>query len=161
MSIDAARRYLDETAQRELDDLRAALDVRLAALEAALANPNPKTSLANLVLDLARVATAEAEAAAARASLAAQVDAHQRAATGADAQHSLEAERSANRALRLEIEQVQKTLKAESEGAARLRQQIEELRGAHDSARAADSGRSRELEHARAALMAEQDAGAS
>src|SRR3989442_14395021 len=115
MSTDALRRYLDETAQRELDELRAALDERLSALEHALAHPSPKTSLADLVLELARVATAEAEAAAARACLQAQVDAQQRAKPGVDAQHSFDAERAVTTALRLEIEHVRTAPKAESE----------------------------------------------
>ena len=61
----------------------------------ALAHPDPKTSLEELVLDLARVATAEAQAAAARASLAAQADAQDQAAgVCADAQRSVETERA-------------------------------------------------------------------
>ena len=77
---DAIRRALVDAAQRELDGLRAALDMRLAALETALAQPNQQTPLEHLVLDLARVATAEAESAATRACLQAQFEAQQRAA---------------------------------------------------------------------------------
>ena len=73
------RQYLATNAQRELDTLRSELDSRLAALEGALAHPDPRASLENLVLELARVATAEAEAAATRASLEAQLNAQDRA----------------------------------------------------------------------------------
>src|SRR5262249_15538044 len=70
---DRLKQYLTATARRELDALRAALDSRLLALEAALAHPEPHDSLETFVMDLARVATAEAEASAARASLEAQI----------------------------------------------------------------------------------------
>src|SRR6266850_1682145 len=43
MSTDAARRYLDETAQRELDELRAALDDRLAARDPGGAGRRART----------------------------------------------------------------------------------------------------------------------
>src|SRR5438046_9921127 len=72
----ALRLRLSETTG-ELEDLRTALDARLATLEAALANPDECESLETLVIELARVATTEAEAAAARACPEAQ-----RAASG-------------------------------------------------------------------------------
>src|SRR5262245_35216368 len=100
-SPDALRRYLAETAQRELDELRAEFDVRLAALETALSRRDPRTSLEHVVLDLARVATAEAEAAAQRASLEAQIHAEtQAAAAEAETRRELESERASNAALR-------------------------------------------------------------
>src|SRR3954465_1135845 len=74
-----SRDHLVGEAQRELDALRAQLDVRLTALEGALASPDPDHPLAGLVLDLARTATAEAESAAARATLEAQLDVERRA----------------------------------------------------------------------------------
>ena len=55
---------LPEEAQRHLDALRGAIDLRLAALEAALSDPTRSTALEALILDLARVATLEAQAAA-------------------------------------------------------------------------------------------------
>src|SRR5215218_453998 len=79
VSAGARRRFMADAARRELDELRTSLDARLADLEEALANPDPKTSLEELVLELARVATAEADAAASRASLEAQVEAQDRA----------------------------------------------------------------------------------
>src|ERR1700704_849391 len=92
---DALRRYLAETARRELDALRAAFDARLAALEAALAHPDQHASLETLVLDLARVATVEAESAVARAILQAQSDAQARAAAvTAETLRLLETERA-------------------------------------------------------------------
>jgi len=57
---------LSEPAQRQLDDLRAALDDRLAALEAALADPARGESLERLILDLARAVTEESQAATAK-----------------------------------------------------------------------------------------------
>src|SRR2546429_364043 len=105
---EAIRRFLADTAQRELDKLRTELDTRLAALEAALAHPERHASLENLVIELARVATAEAEAAAARAALEAQATAQERAgaAGSADAQRALDTERAAAKTLRTELEQV-------------------------------------------------------
>src|SRR5258705_3344214 len=122
LSPEARRRYLADAARRELDTLRASLDVRLAALEEALDHPDPRTSLEELVLNLARVATAEAEAAAARACLEAQLDAEQRAEfDGDEMRRSLEAERASMDAVRVELEQAQSSLAAEREAGAKLR----------------------------------------
>ncbi|HET6955296.1 MAG TPA: hypothetical protein VFI56_01905, partial [Vicinamibacterales bacterium] len=73
-SQQAIRQSLLANARHELDTLRAELETRLAALETALALPNPP-ALERLVIDLARVATAEAESAAVRATLEAQTQA--------------------------------------------------------------------------------------
>ena len=70
--VAALRRHLADVT-RELDGLRTALDTKLATLETALKNPGPDVSLEALVIDLARVATAEAEATAARACLQAKL----------------------------------------------------------------------------------------
>src|SRR5258706_452195 len=103
---ETVRQYLAATAQRELDALRAELDVRLSALEAALTSPDPHASLENLVLNLARVVAAEAESATARASLQAQLHAQDRAAAAtAQVQRQLDAERAITQAVRLELEQ--------------------------------------------------------
>src|SRR3954471_12712013 len=74
-----SRDHLAAEARRELDTLRNQLDVRLLALEGALASPDPERPLAGLILDLARTATAEAESSAARATLEAQLDVERRA----------------------------------------------------------------------------------
>ena len=57
-SSQALRQSLAASARHELDTLRAELETRLGALEAALAQPDPAPSLERLVIDLARVATA-------------------------------------------------------------------------------------------------------
>src|SRR5438034_533084 len=83
-----------------------------------------QTPLEHLVLDLARVATAEAESAATRACLQAQFEAQQRAASAsADAQHALDAERDT---------------------VARLRKELGDLRSALEAERITDSGRHRD-----------------
>jgi hypothetical protein len=159
-SPETVRQYLAANAQRELDALRAALDVRLSALEAALAHPDPRTSLEGLVLDLARIATAEAESAAGRASLEAQLHAQERAAVAvATAQRSLEAEQAITKALRLELEQARTALDAEREAAARLRQELDRAGQSLEQDRAAGVEAFRELERARAALQDALEAG--
>ena len=159
-SPETVRHYLAADAQRELDALHAELDVRLLALETALAHPDPQTSLGDLVLDLARVATAEAESSAARASLAAQLDAQVRAAAAASkTQRSLEAERATIKALRLELEQTRTARDAERDGAVRLAQEADRLRTSLEQERAAAVKAVRELDGARTALKGALDAG--
>src|SRR5262249_40634667 len=110
-SVETVRQYLASNAQRELDALRSELDVRLSALEAALARPDSTASLERLILDLARVATAEAQAAAAKATLEAQLHAHERASSAAtEAQQALEEERTVATALRAEIDTARTSL---------------------------------------------------
>ena len=48
-SSDDLRQYLAEDAQRELDELRAEFDVRLAALETALSRRDSRTTLERVV----------------------------------------------------------------------------------------------------------------
>jgi chromosome segregation ATPase len=100
---DRLKQYLTDMARRELDTLRADLEVRLIALETALARPDQHDSIDTLVFDLARAATVEAEAAASRAMLAAQIEAQERSGT-ADALRDLEAERTASAMLRAELD---------------------------------------------------------
>ena len=64
---DALYDHLPEVARRQLEALRSALEVRLARLEDVLADPTRGESLETLILDLARVATEEAQATAALA----------------------------------------------------------------------------------------------
>src|SRR5437764_9861895 len=130
-SPDTIRQYLAATAQRELDALRAQLDERLSALEAAIARPDQRGSLERLVLDLARVATAEAQSAAARATLEAQLHAQERAtAAASEAQRLLAEERATTTALRFDLEQARAALDAEQETAVRLRQESDRIRQA-------------------------------
>src|SRR6185503_3153744 len=67
LSVDSPNVYVAEAAQRRLDALRSTVEVRLAALEAALADPTRGDTLETLILDLARVACEESQAAAAHA----------------------------------------------------------------------------------------------
>src|SRR4029079_4293269 len=100
-SPEELRQYLAEDAQRELDELRAEFDVRLAALETARSRRDSRPTLERGGLDLARVAAAEAEATAQRASLQAQLHAEaQSAELAAETQRALEAERTASAAPR-------------------------------------------------------------
>ncbi len=159
-SPETVRQYLAANAQRELDALHAELDVRLSALEAALAHPDPRTSLEDLVLDLARVATAEAESATARASLEAQLHAQEHAAVAASSvQRSLEAERAITKALRLELEQARTALDAEREAAARPRQEVDRVRKSLEQERVAGVEAVRELDRVRTALQDALEAG--
>ena len=159
LSPDARRRYLADAARRELDALHVALDQRLAALEHGLAHPDPDTSLEELVLDLARVATAEAEAAAGRASLEAQLYAEDRAAVAeAEARRLLAAERAIAEALRLELEQARTALGAERDAGAKVRKALADARTAVEAERAAVVARDRTVEQARAALLTSQNA---
>src|SRR5690349_13470891 len=81
-SPEAIRRVLSDAARRRLDRLRDELDRKLVALEAGLAHPDRHDSLEQLVIDLARAATLEAEAAAAQAALDAQVRADDQPPSG-------------------------------------------------------------------------------
>lgn len=120
---DRLKQYLTDMARRELDTLRADLEVRLVALETALARPDQHHSIETLVFDLARAATLEAEAAASRAMLAAQIEAQERTGT-ADALRDLEAERNAVKALRAEFDQLRSRAEADL---ARMRAEHKEL----------------------------------
>ena len=123
------RRYLADAAVRELDTLRAQLDTRLAALETALAHPERYASLDTLVVELARVATAEAEAAARRAAVEAQ----------AQAQRSVEADRAAAAAVRSELDQARAALRHERDAAGGMRQELSTVGGALEEARTASA----------------------
>ena len=138
-SLTAVRRDLSETS-RELESLRAALDTNLATLEAALASSEPCDSLETLVIDLARLATAEAEAAAVRACLEVQLVAQEQVeAIRADADQSVETERATTVAVRAQYEDLEATLQAEREAAVLLRREIEEQQGALEGEREAGS----------------------
>ena len=78
---------------KEVEALRTSLESRLTALEKALADPGQHSLLESLILDLARVATDEAEATTRQAILAAQAAAQKVVeASRADAAKALEDE---------------------------------------------------------------------
>ncbi|HKT81565.1 MAG TPA: PilZ domain-containing protein [Vicinamibacterales bacterium] len=100
-----------ERAQRQLDTLRAAVEVRLQALEAVLADPNRGESLEGLILDLARVATDEARAAMLKACLDAKLEADARVIHArAVAQEAVDQERLASGELRKALDQTKQRL---------------------------------------------------
>lgn len=101
----ALNAHLSDQARRQLDALRAAIDVRLTVLEAVLADPSRGESLEGLILDLARVATEEAQAAAVKACLDAKSEAEAGVASQAtEALVALEEERTITSGLRYELE---------------------------------------------------------
>lgn len=109
-------RLLD-SAQRQLDALRAAINARLAELESALDDPAASGSLTRLILDLSRLATSEAQAAAARACLEVKQDGDA-TLLEADARSSaaIAAERKTSSGLRRSLEaSQQRTQLAETE----------------------------------------------
>jgi hypothetical protein len=146
---DAAR-----AAKREIEALRAALEVRFAALEAAFNRPDEGESLEKLVLDLCRTATDEAQAAAQRACTQAQFDVEaQVTAVRAVAQKALDMERAAGAESRSAREQAVAALEQERKANGTLRRTLEETRAAFERQRAA-------LDEARVALEAERTAAA-
>ena len=129
---------LPDSAQRQLDALRSAIEVRLAELEAALEDPMRADTLTGLVLDLARLSTTEAQATAARAcqqlkfdSEAALLEADARTAAAVDA------ERRAGADVRRSLDALQKRLDlVESEKHALMqaaREQTQMLEGERSS----------------------------
>jgi len=110
---DRLKQHLSDTAKRELDALHMALDSRLLALEAALAHPGAHDSLEALVLDLARVATVEAEASAARASFEAERESQSRVAAARENERLLAQERETTAALSSELEEIRRKLGAD------------------------------------------------
>ncbi len=142
----------------ELGALRAALDVRLSALEAGLANPDHCESLETLVLDLARVATEEAEVAARRATRQAQLDANkQLTAALAEAQAaeaSLDEERAVNLALQRDLGEVRSELNAERQTTAALSHDLERARVTLETERATNAPLRAELHDAKQRIAA-------
>jgi len=145
------RTYLSETAQRELDALRAALDARLMALEKALAHPENSESLETLIIDLARVASEEAHTSAARQWLEAQADADARtprvAAGDGAGIHGALIEESAS--LRREVEELRTRLERETERGDGVRRDVEAAQEALQAERATRSRLDSELIQAR------------
>ena len=100
-----------ERAQRQLDSLRAAAEVRLSELEAILADPSRGESLEGLILDLARIATQEARSAALKASVDARNDSDARVARAREeAQEVIDRERIVGGDLRRSLEQAREKI---------------------------------------------------
>lgn len=143
---------------QHLAALRTALDVRLAALEAALADPGRSESLAGLILDLARVATEEAQAAAAAACLDARRDADRHIAQArADGEKALDAERATHADLRRQVEETRRQIADFEAEQARLHASSTELEAARARARATAADLERDLADARRQLEAERE----
>jgi chromosome segregation ATPase len=111
--------------------LHAVLDSRLAALEAALADPN-ETALEGLILDLARAATQEAEAMARRASAQARAEADAQAGNALSqaqiAEAALASERHAGLELHRSLGAARSELEAAKQKATAAAQELERLR---------------------------------
>ena len=145
------------------------LDARLNALESALADPSQHGSLQQLILDLAHVATEEADAAARQACLEAERQGQGLAASvRAEARAALQAEQAAAVSLRQGLQQAVTALEAEKSAGATRESQLADLRKAVEQARAelqaersGAAGRERDLKHAVQALEAEQTARAA
>lgn len=157
---------LPDAAQRQLDALRAAIDSRLRELDSALADPASAPALPGLILELSRLATAEAQAAAARACLQIKHDSEatlleQEARSAA----AVDTERRAASELRRTLESVQKRLDvAETERHAAVeaaREQARQVEGERNARLDLDrtiTTLERQLEDARNALAESQDA---
>jgi chromosome segregation ATPase len=121
---------LPSSAQQQIEALRAAIDVRLAALDAVLADPTRGESLETLILDLARLATEEARAVTTRVCVGIKLEAdNELAQVRKSAQQSLEHERIVTSDFRRSLEQAEQrsaTLEREKQTELRtLREQFE------------------------------------
>ncbi|MGE5246227.1 MAG: PilZ domain-containing protein [Betaproteobacteria bacterium] len=133
----------------------------MSALEAALAHPGKAGSIEQLVVDLARVATEEAESSMQRAVLHVQLEMQGQASSArADAEKataSLEAERSASAALRTELVNARASIEQEKRDAAALRTEAANASAALEQQKQAFGV---ELTKVRTALEQEQRASA-
>src|ERR1700730_10762355 len=118
---------------REIEKLRAMLDARLTALEMALADPRQHSSLEQNILDLARVATEEADATARQA--------------------YLDAEREGQRAVAAARQEARTALEGEQAVTAAVRQELREAHAAVQKERAARAALEGDLAGARQALV--------
>src|SRR5262245_8188199 len=130
LSVDSPNVYVSESAQRRLEALRGSVDVRLAALEAALADPNNGDSLEALILDLARVACEESQATAAQACADTRLEAEMHIArTRSVAQAAIDQETAASEEVRRALEAAQQQLQAlqrdQDDGLTRVREALE------------------------------------
>ena len=110
-SVESPNGYISEPAHRRLEALRSSVELRLAALEAALADPARGEALEGLILDLARVATEEAQASAANACVDTRLEAETliRQARAA-AQAAVEQEYAASMDVRRALEQARQQI---------------------------------------------------
>ncbi len=149
-----------DRAQRQLDTLRTAVETRLAALEAVLADPMRGESLEGLILDLARVTTEEARTAALKAALDAKLEADARVAHArAVAQEAIDEERVVAGELRRTVEQArQKIAGLETAQLLELRRLREDLETEIGRERATAAGFERAASEAQRQLQAERAA---
>src|SRR5262249_28285433 len=111
LSSDSPNLYVSESAQRRLDALRSSVDVRLAALEAALADPSSGESLEALILDLARLACEESQAAAAQGCADTRLEAEINISRArAAAQAALDQELAATAEVRRQLEEAEQQI---------------------------------------------------
>ena len=159
---DLLGRFLSETAQRDLQALRAELDARYQALESALSDPNAAGGLEQLILDLARVATDEAEAASRHSILEAQLETlSQTSAARTVAQRSTETHRAALASLRSELDQARSELDTERAISAPLRSEVDRLHHEIEAERGRTAAQLHHGNQLQAALDAELAAGAA
>jgi chromosome segregation ATPase len=122
----------------EFDALHAALDSRLAALEAALADPG-ECALEGLILDLARVATDEAEAVARRASHQARAEADAQAGNALSqaqiAEAALASERHAGLELHRSLGAARTELETARQKLSALTYELDQIRDAFNTER--------------------------
>jgi hypothetical protein len=147
-----------DRAQRQLDALRAAVEVRLSALEAVLADPSRGESLEGLVLDLARVATEEARATTLKAILDVKLEADARVAQAREAvQEALDQERIVGSDLRRSLEQARQRMNGlEQEQLGQLRKLRQELEAEIGRERESAAGLERGAAEARKQLEQER-----
>jgi chromosome segregation ATPase len=141
----AIAQHLAQTTD-DLERLRASLDAKLAKLEAALAGTDDSEPLETLVIDLARVATREADAAATHGCLEAERAAQQVAEARAETKRAIEAQREAVQELREQLETANATAEEEREAAATLKCEADALREAVQSGRASEKALRLEIE---------------
>ena len=155
-TLSSARPGPPSAMPKEIEALRALLDVRLAALEAALADPSQVESLEQLLFDLARVATEEADATVRKAYADAQRETQAAiAAARSEWQTSVEAGQAAVIQLRGELERAQAAVQSERLALTARERDIEEARAALQRERGEKDALRREFEDARKSLDAQ------
>src|ERR1700730_8914031 len=151
---------------REIEKLRAMLDARLTALEMALADPRQHSSLEQNILDLARVATEEADATARQADLDAEREGQRAiAAARAEARAALAGGPAVTASLRLVLREAHAAIQKERAARATLDRDLAGARQAlvweHEEEQKSVGSLRRELEEAAAAMETGQAAAAA